>query len=67
MDSIGQKVKLIRKQHKLNQISFADVIGISQGRLSEIEQGKTKPSADTLKELRRKFNVDLNWLFDETS
>lgn len=66
MDSIGQKVKLIRKQHKLNQISFADAIGISQGRLSEIEQEKTKPSADTLKELRRRFQVDLNWLFDET-
>ncbi|MDH6430455.1 transcriptional regulator with XRE-family HTH domain [Paenibacillus sp. PastH-3] len=38
---------------------------ISQGRLSEIEQGKTKPSAETLKELRKEINVDLNWLFDE--
>ncbi|WP_373457837.1 helix-turn-helix domain-containing protein [Paenibacillus wynnii] len=32
----------------MNQIAFADAIGISYGRLSEIEQGKTKPSADTL-------------------
>ncbi|WP_445668000.1 helix-turn-helix domain-containing protein [Paenibacillus sp. FSL H7-0918] len=38
---------------------------ISQGRLSEIEQGKTKPSTETLKELRKEINVDLNWLFDE--
>ncbi|WP_425353907.1 helix-turn-helix domain-containing protein [Cohnella thailandensis] len=29
-------------KHNLSQISFADEIGISQGRLSEIEQGKTK-------------------------
>jgi transcriptional regulator with XRE-family HTH domain len=63
--SIGDKVKAIRKQHQLNQIAFADTIGISQGRLSEIEQGKTKPSAETLYELRKKFNVDLNWLFEE--
>ncbi|WP_052339324.1 helix-turn-helix domain-containing protein [Gorillibacterium massiliense] len=65
MMTIGDKVKAIRKQHQLSQIAFADTIGISQGRLSEIEQGKTKPSADTLHELRKKFNVDLNWLFDE--
>ncbi|MDQ0092081.1 transcriptional regulator with XRE-family HTH domain [Paenibacillus anaericanus] len=66
METIGDKVKAIRLQHELNQIAFADKIGISQGRLSEIEQGKTKPSAETLKELRKKFNVDLNWLFDES-
>ncbi|MBB6632892.1 helix-turn-helix domain-containing protein [Cohnella thailandensis] len=32
----------ISVKHNLSQISFADEIGISQGRLSEIEQGKTK-------------------------
>lgn len=65
MKTIGDKVKAIRLEHKLNQITFAESIGISQGRLSEIEQGKTKPSADTLKELRSKYKVDLNWLFDD--
>lgn len=64
MNTIGEKVKKIRLQKKLNQIAFADAIGISQGRLSEIEQGKTKPSADTLQQLRKKFDVDLNWLLD---
>jgi transcriptional regulator with XRE-family HTH domain len=44
---------------------FAEKIGISKGRLSEIEQGKTKPSAEALNELRKQFNVDLNWLFEE--
>ncbi len=67
MNSIGLKVKKIRQQYKLNQISFANAIGISQGRLSEIEQGKTKPSADTLNELRKRFHVDLNWLFEESN
>ncbi|MCL6606200.1 MAG: helix-turn-helix domain-containing protein [Paenibacillus sp.] len=65
MNTIGDKVKATRLQHELNQVTFAEKIGISQGRLSEIEQGKTKPSAETLNELRKKFNVDLNWLFDE--
>jgi transcriptional regulator with XRE-family HTH domain len=65
MRTIGQKVKAFRKKQELSQIDFAETIGISQGRLSEIEQGKTKPSAETLNQLRKKFNVDLNWLFDE--
>jgi transcriptional regulator with XRE-family HTH domain len=49
MRTIRDKVKAIRKQNKLNQIEYADKIGISQGRLSGIEKGKTRPSADTLK------------------
>ncbi|MNC78693.1 transcriptional repressor DicA [compost metagenome] len=65
MNKIGAKIKIVRKQLKLNQNDFAETIGISQGRLSEIEQEKTKPSAETLYELRKRFNIDLNWLFDE--
>jgi predicted XRE-type DNA-binding protein len=36
MNTIGDKVKVIRKKNNLNQIDFAETIGISQGRLSEI-------------------------------
>jgi transcriptional regulator with XRE-family HTH domain len=67
MNVIGEKVRAIRKERNLNQIDFAEAIGISQGRLSEIEQGRTKPSAETLFQLRRKFNIDLNWLFEENT
>lgn len=38
---------------------------ISQGRLSEIEKGITKPSMDTLIALRKNFKVDLNNLLFE--
>jgi transcriptional regulator with XRE-family HTH domain len=62
VETIGVKVKGIRKKQKMNQVDFSKKIGISQGRLSEIEQDKTKPSAKTLIELRKQFNVDLNWL-----
>ncbi|MFM9327995.1 helix-turn-helix domain-containing protein [Paenibacillus mesotrionivorans] len=65
MNKIGAKIRILRKQLNLNQNDFAETIGISQGRLSEIEQGKTRPSAETLYELRKRFNIDLNWLFDE--
>jgi transcriptional regulator with XRE-family HTH domain len=38
METIGVKLKAIRKKHKMNQIEFSERIGISQGRLSEIER-----------------------------
>ncbi|MEK5057678.1 helix-turn-helix domain-containing protein [Paenibacillus sp. FSL H7-0326] len=37
MDTIGGKVKSIRKELELNQLEFSRILGISQGRLSEIE------------------------------
>lgn len=41
MNAIGVKIKAIRKEYKLNQIDFTETLGISQGRLSEVEKGKT--------------------------
>jgi transcriptional regulator with XRE-family HTH domain len=46
----------------MNQIEFSEKIGILQGRLSGIEQDKTKPSADTLIQFRKQFSIDLSWL-----
>jgi len=65
MDSIAEKVKYIRTSRKMNQTDFSQAISISQGRLSEIEQGKCKPSAETLIAISKCFKVDLNWLLLE--
>jgi transcriptional regulator with XRE-family HTH domain len=60
--SVGERIKSIRKQHKLTQIEFAQSLEISQGTLSEIESGKAKPSFDVLVVLSDKYLVDMNWL-----
>ncbi|WP_434749477.1 helix-turn-helix domain-containing protein [Paenibacillus amylolyticus] len=44
MTSIGEKLKYIRKLNKLNQTEFSQMIGVSQGALSELEKDKYKPS-----------------------
>jgi transcriptional regulator with XRE-family HTH domain len=62
--SIGERIRRIRKLNKMTQVDFSAMLGISQGRLSEIEKNITKPSADTLIALRKRFNVDLNELLD---
>ncbi|WP_338540651.1 helix-turn-helix domain-containing protein [Paenibacillus tundrae] len=66
MTSIGEKLKYIRKLNKLNQTEFSQMIGVSQGALSELEKDKYKPSVDTIIALKKKFNIDLEWfIFEE--
>ncbi|WP_337103102.1 helix-turn-helix domain-containing protein [Paenibacillus sp. YIM B09110] len=67
MDSIGERLKSIRKMQDMNQQQFSSRVGISQGRLSELEIGKTFPSTDTLISIAEIFKLDLNWLIHESS
>jgi transcriptional regulator with XRE-family HTH domain len=62
MNTIGTRVTALRKEFKLNQKQFSSIIGISQGSLSDIEKGKTKPSFDTLISISSKFDVSTDWL-----
>ncbi|MCJ8013424.1 helix-turn-helix domain-containing protein [Paenibacillus sp. KQZ6P-2] len=40
------EIGYFRKENNLDQSQFAQSIGISQGKLSEIEMGNSNPSAD---------------------
>ncbi|WP_373461147.1 helix-turn-helix domain-containing protein [Paenibacillus sp. V4I5] len=43
--------------HNLNQIEFAKLIGVSQGSLSDIESGKSKPSVETVVSIQFKIRM----------
>ncbi|MDF2926501.1 MAG: family transcriptional regulator [Paenibacillaceae bacterium] len=62
MKSIAERFKYLRHQAQLSQSEFADIIHLSQGRLSDIERGKNKPSADTLLAVSEYFNISTDWL-----
>lgn len=64
MVNIGDKIKKIRLMTGLNQKQFSSKLGISQGRLSEIEKGKNYPSFETLVSLKDNFNISLDLLLD---
>ena len=53
MNTIGGRIKRVRKIDELNQVDFASEIGVSQGTLSELEQDKYKPSTDTVMAIKR--------------
>lgn len=55
---LGDRIKEIRKQNQLSQTEFSNLIGVSQGTLSELEQNKYNPSLDTILAIIKGFNVN---------
>ena len=65
--TLGGKIKSIRKINKLNQNEFSNIIGVSQGTLSELETDKYAPSLEIILDIKTNFGVDLEWiLLDST-
>ena len=59
---IGERVISVRKKAGLNQREFAARLGISNGGISQIENGKAMPGGEFLLKMDQEFNVDVNWL-----
>ena len=64
MSTIGERIKEVRKQQKLNQTKFASELGISQNHVSNIENGNENPSTTLVKLISIKFNVSEEWIKD---
>lgn len=60
MNSIGIKVKELRKKAELTQIDFAKRIGITQGYLSSVEKGDVNDiGSNIVVAIRREFGIDI--------
>jgi transcriptional regulator with XRE-family HTH domain len=62
VNSIGERIKAYRLKKRITLRDFAKLIGISQGGLSEIENNKTKPGANTLISIVHKNDINPGWL-----
>lgn len=60
--SIGDRIKLVRRQNKMTQKTFAESIGIVQGFLCAIERGKKTPSDTLLIALQHQYCISQEWL-----
>lgn len=56
---LGSHLKKIREEKKMSQQEVADLIGISQKTLSNMESGKTIPNIFQLVKIKEIYNVDL--------
>jgi len=65
--TIGENIRRIRKRAKLTQDIFSEMIGIEPSSLSNIENGKSFPSALTIIQIQEKLNIRSEEIFDMES
>ena len=59
---LGSRLRQWRKSLPLKSFQLAKLIRISQGSLSDIENNKSLPSADTIAKLYQHTNLNIIWL-----
>lgn len=62
MDSMKDRIKLIREQNKLSQEDFGNKIKIKRSAVSKIESGLNNPSDQTIALICSEFSINENWL-----
>lgn len=62
----GKKIKDYREKNQLTQFELAEIIGISQNFLGDIERGKKLPSISKLILLSNTLKVSLDTLFSDS-
>lgn len=62
MDSMKDRIKLIREQNKLSQEDFGNRIKIKRSAVSKIESGLNNPSDQTIALICSEFSINENWL-----
>lgn len=64
--NIADKLTLIRKARNMTQADFAETIGISRSNLANIELGKVMPTKIFINCVSLMYNVDKEWLTDDS-
>lgn len=64
---VGQKIRQLRKEHKLTQVELSHRLGIQQSDLSRMEQGEYRVSLDTLFRILAEFQVGIGEFFEDVS
>ena len=57
LENVGEAIRSLRRDRKITMQQLASKAGIDQGNLSRIENGKTKPTLETLNRLSVAFEI----------
>jgi transcriptional regulator with XRE-family HTH domain len=61
---VGNKIRQLRKEHKLTQVELSSRLGIQQSDLSRMEQGEYRVSLDTLFRVLAEFKMSMAEFFE---
>jgi transcriptional regulator with XRE-family HTH domain len=64
--TVYEKIRFIRQLNKMTQTEFGDSMGLSKATISNFETGRAPIPAYVVTMLRLIYNIDPDWLFDET-
>lgn len=62
MNSLADRLKILRNQRGINQREIAKILGITTSAYGFYEQGKRKPPIDVILFLSKYYKVSLDWL-----
>ncbi len=62
----GERVKYIRKENDLTLDKFGERLGVTKTTISRIENGVNNLTDQMIKSICREFNVNFDWLKNET-
>ena len=57
MDTVGERIKRLRKDNGMTQKEFAEAIGVARSTLAGYETNQITPSISTIFEMSTQFNV----------
>lgn len=63
-EKIGLFIKNLRIKNNLSQQKLADILGVTSQAVSKWENGKNIPDISLIKEISKKFDVDINEIID---
>ena len=61
---IAEKILMLRRANKLTQEQFAEKVGLDRRTIARAEDGKHRPSAETMEIIANTFSVPISYFFD---
>lgn len=66
METLGERIKLVRKDNHLTQYEFGKKLGVTQTHISKIEKNSENPSETLLRFISYLYCVNFEWLMNGT-
>lgn len=60
--TLGERIRLLRKENNINQKTFAKYLNISNSTLSQYESNVRVPNDEIKKDIAKHFNVSMDYL-----
>lgn len=64
--NFGEKLRALRKKRGLSQDQLAELIGLGSSTIGQYEINNREPNFERLKKIKEFFNVDYNFLLEDS-